>query len=95
MGHLNTTYSTTISESVNGTTKFDFNGYSYESELGVGVEVMNKEKTQVLKAGLSSKNGLRVLMEVGWRSCILGVGLSTDLNSTVPRRSFGVNFSIS
>ncbi|KAJ3217139.1 Mitochondrial distribution and morphology protein 10 [Clydaea vesicula] len=94
MGHFSSAFTTSLKKNLIMSTKYDFNAYSYESDLGIGLEFGTEDKKQLLKARCSLNEGLALKLEGVYKRCLFSVGLQTDFGK-VPRRSIGIEFSIS
>lgn len=105
MGHISATYALRTTTASAFASRFDFNVYSYLSELSIGCEIWRKarqgeqtsdEFTSILKASATMTNPtVKVLWEGRYRDFLIssGVGLSRfgpDLNATV-----GIEFQFS
>jgi len=53
MGHVSTSYTTTVAPHMDVSTRFDFNIHSYESDLAVGFEYAPIHAEQLVKVRLS------------------------------------------
>ena len=60
MGHLSTSYTTNVYPSLLMTSRYDFNIFSYDSDVSIGVQISpsneNSEADQTLRARFSLTN---------------------------------------
>jgi distribution and morphology protein 10 len=56
MGHFSSSYATDVSPLIRMATKYDFNMYSYDSDLSLGIEFTPLHKRQTLKGSVSQLN---------------------------------------
>jgi distribution and morphology protein 10 len=68
LGHLTSTYTTSLSHRLRASTRYHFNTYSFDSDLAFGFAFISKDGTQALKARLSKE-------EVIWDICCCRVYL--------------------
>ncbi|KAI9346540.1 hypothetical protein BDR26DRAFT_855733 [Obelidium mucronatum] len=91
MGYMNTTYTSTIRQNWVLSTSYDFNTYSYNSDLAVGIAYSPIDaENRLLKCRFSMTRGLALLLEGQFKRAIIGLGVSTNLGlgSTI-RQSIG------
>ncbi|ORY38354.1 hypothetical protein BCR33DRAFT_769175 [Rhizoclosmatium globosum] len=92
MGYMNTTYTSTIRPNWVMSTSYDFNTYSYNSDLAVGVAYSPLEaENRLLKCRFSMTKGLALLLEGQFKRAIVGLGVTTNLGlGSSIRQSIGV-----
>ena len=56
MGHFESSFGTTIAENIRMATRYDFNMYSFDSDLSLGVEYQDPLDDQILRAKVSLVN---------------------------------------
>ncbi|KAJ3133541.1 hypothetical protein HK100_004298 [Physocladia obscura] len=80
MGHWNTTYTATIRPNFVMATSYDFNTYSYNSDIAVGVAYSPTESnSRLLKCRFSMTQGIALLLEGQFRRALVGLGVTTNL----------------
>jgi mitochondrial distribution and morphology protein 10 len=110
MGHLTTSYTTTINPQFTMSTRYDMNMYSYESDIAVGGEFRSfgsatdaelnklvgekKKEGQVLKARMSMRNGVGIKLEGKYKRALWSVGMETEFGR-YPRRRVGIELQLS
>ncbi|KAJ3182124.1 Mitochondrial distribution and morphology protein 10 [Gaertneriomyces sp. JEL0708] len=94
MGQLSASYTTTVAPNLTMSTRYDFNVYSYEADLAVGVEYAPKEQRQLVKGRISLSQGMAVKLEGQYKRAMFSIGLMTEFLRN-PRRSVGVELQIS
>ncbi|KAJ3331726.1 Mitochondrial distribution and morphology protein 10 [Blyttiomyces sp. JEL0837] len=94
MGHLSTSYTSTIWPKMAMSTSYEFNIYSYDSDVSVGIEYGHAEKEQLIKARFSLAQGLALKLEGRYKSSLVGIGIMTEFGQQ-PKRSFGVEVQFS
>ncbi|TPX67586.1 hypothetical protein SpCBS45565_g03719 [Spizellomyces sp. 'palustris'] len=94
MGHVSASYATTIRKNLTMATRYDFNVYSYEADLVLGVEYAPPEKEQLVKARVSLSEGLALKLEGQYKRALFSIGLMTQFVHN-PRRSIGIELQIS
>lgn len=102
MGHIAAMYSLTTGDASFGS-RFEFNAYSYESDLSVGCELWRSQNTEispvfgVFKASSSfHKRSLNLLWEGRFKDLLVSAGVGLSLASQVPACSkIGVSFQYS
>ena len=62
MGHLSTSYATSLSPVVSVSTRYDFNIYSYNSDISVGIEFSPISKDHLLQGRFSLANVFLILL---------------------------------
>ncbi|KAI8621328.1 hypothetical protein BC830DRAFT_1163784 [Chytriomyces sp. MP71] len=93
MGFLNTTYTSSIRKNWVMATSYDFNTYSYNSDLSVGMAYSPPDKSsRLIKWSFSTATGLSLLLEGQFKRAIVGLGVTTNLglNSSMQRQSIGL-----
>ncbi|KAI8926821.1 hypothetical protein BC831DRAFT_399492 [Entophlyctis helioformis] len=93
MGHLSASYATTVAKDLQMATRYDFNTYSFDADLSVGVEYAPSGKDQVLKGRLSLAEGLSVRFDGRFQDAIYSLGMSTGFGPS-PRQTFGVQLQL-
>ncbi|TPX54503.1 hypothetical protein PhCBS80983_g05902 [Powellomyces hirtus] len=93
MGHVSASYTTTLRNNLNMSTRYRFNVYSYEADLAVGLEYSPKGKEQIVKTRLSLAEGLALKLEGQYRRAVISIGLMTHFTHN-PRRSIGIELQI-
>jgi len=63
MGFISSTYTTTVSKGMYMSTRYNFNAYSYESDLAFGIEYNPEESNQLIKAKISLKD-VNIIIEI-------------------------------
>ncbi|KAI8828724.1 hypothetical protein BJ741DRAFT_625382 [Chytriomyces cf. hyalinus JEL632] len=92
MGFLNTTYTSTIRKNWVMTTSYDFNTYSYNSDLAVGMAYSPVDNSsRLMKIHFSTTRGLSLLLEGQFQQAIVGLGVMTNLglNKAIQKQSIG------
>ncbi len=56
MGFISSTYTSAVSKGMYMSTRYNFNIYSYESDLAFGVEYNPEKSNQLIKAKISLKD---------------------------------------
>ncbi|KAG0125335.1 hypothetical protein HOY82DRAFT_493051 [Tuber indicum] len=85
MGSLSATYAIKAGEAASFCSRFDFNMYSYESDLSLGCEVWRREDVEkedfagVLKARVSQTSGIGLLWEGRLKHLLFSLGAGIDL----------------
>ncbi|KAJ3086146.1 Mitochondrial distribution and morphology protein 10 [Quaeritorhiza haematococci] len=93
MGHITSSYTTTVRPNMDLSTRYDFNTYSYESDLAVGMEYAPQGKDQLMKARVSLSQGLALKLESRYKRALFSIGLMTEFAHR-PRRSIGIEVQI-
>lgn len=78
MGHISTSYTTTVAKDVQASTRYDFNIYSFDSDLVFGISYAPEQKGQKVKFRIGGSQVCFTQSSQHWRnspgSCI-GVGI--------------------
>lgn len=90
VGHLHTTFTSRINENLKATSVYGFNINSYESEVGVGVELGNEEG--LLKVGCKEQ-GVNCVFEKRFERGGVEVGFFTGFGKDA-KRSVGISFQV-
>ncbi|RKP23795.1 hypothetical protein SYNPS1DRAFT_24125 [Syncephalis pseudoplumigaleata] len=77
MGHTSTAYTAAVNPLLTCSTRFDFNLYSYESDLCIGAEWRNGGEG-VVKGRLGFRQGLALLFDGRYRNALFSFGLVVD-----------------
>ncbi|KAJ1550543.1 Mitochondrial distribution and morphology protein 10 [Nowakowskiella sp. JEL0078] len=93
MGHFQTSYTATVAPALNMSTRLEFNSYSYESDLAIGLLYAPEGQDQLLRARISPLQGLSLKLEGKYKQAIFGVGLMTEFGRN-PKRSLGVEVQL-
>ncbi|KAJ3359684.1 Mitochondrial distribution and morphology protein 10 [Kappamyces sp. JEL0680] len=93
MGHLATSYSTSLNSVVTLSTRYDFNIYSYDSDVSVGVEFAPAAKNQLLQGRLSLANGLGFCLSGKLEQVLYRIGMETTFGSK-PVQNFGLTIEL-
>ncbi|KAJ3103003.1 Mitochondrial distribution and morphology protein 10 [Phlyctochytrium planicorne] len=93
MGHLGTSYATSLSSSVTMATRYQFNIFSYDSDLSVGIDFRPPEQRNVLKAKFSLKDGIGMKIEGRYQRILYSLGLMTELKQN-PKKTVGIEIQI-
>ncbi|KAH6567383.1 hypothetical protein BASA50_008550 [Batrachochytrium salamandrivorans] len=88
MGHLNSAYSTTILKDMQMATQYDFNMYSFDADVSVGVEYAPAGRGQVLKVAVGLVEGISLRFDGHFKDALYSIGMSTSFGSD-PKPSFG------
>ncbi|ORY06304.1 hypothetical protein K493DRAFT_252024 [Basidiobolus meristosporus CBS 931.73] len=89
MGHLTGGYTQAVSEDLTLCSRYDFNVYSYESDLAVGAEWRVKGEG-VMKTKFSVKDGFALMFDGQYRKVHFTFGVTADIRSQSPLRSIGL-----
>ncbi|KAI8841320.1 hypothetical protein BC829DRAFT_402626, partial [Chytridium lagenaria] len=92
MGHVGSSYTTNVSPHTTMSTSYQFNVYSYDSDVAVGIEYSPSEG-HLLKGKFSLKDGIGVKVEGQYRRIVYSLGLMTELKQ-IPRKAFGIELQI-
>ncbi|CAG8447165.1 8308_t:CDS:2 [Diversispora eburnea] len=106
MGYMSAAFAAQVSEDLSLCPRFGFNMYSYESDLMIGAEWWQREKIEedknpnskseiqgVVKATISTEQGIKLLWEGRYGKTLFGLGLVADIKSGLsPIRSVGLQF---
>ncbi|RHZ72825.1 hypothetical protein Glove_238g7 [Diversispora epigaea] len=106
MGYMSAAFAAQVSEDLSLCPRFGFNMYSYESDLMIGAEWWQREKIEedknqnskgeiqgVVKATISTEQGIKLLWEGRYGKTLFGLGLVADIKSGIsPIRSVGLQF---
>ncbi|KAI9356553.1 hypothetical protein DFJ73DRAFT_823145 [Zopfochytrium polystomum] len=93
MGHVSASFTSTVFPDLVMSTAYDFNTYSYESDLSLGLEYAPKDAEQVLKAKFGLSKGIGLKIEGRYNGQVLvGIGMTTEF-SLKPRSTFGVEIN--
>ncbi|RPB11732.1 hypothetical protein P167DRAFT_488807 [Morchella conica CCBAS932] len=108
MGHLSATYAIRAGTSAAFCSRFEFNMYSYESDLSVGCELWRRRSSEkeeeeikdnfagVLKARVSQSLGIGLLWEGRIKHLLFSVGAGIDLRRRdAPFRAVGLELQYS
>jgi hypothetical protein len=71
MGHFSSSYAADVTPTIRMATKYDFNMYSYDSDLSFGMEFEPPHQQQTLKASVSLMNVS--LIHLGDFFCFIGI----------------------
>lgn len=93
MGHIRTSYTTSV-DHLTMATRYDFNVFSFESDLAVGIFYKPVESNQSLKLSFGLKQGLGLLWETVIGDLVFGIGAKTELNQN-PHKSLTFNLKYS
>ncbi|KAI9320621.1 hypothetical protein BX666DRAFT_1214854 [Dichotomocladium elegans] len=103
IGHMSTAYVAQVSDDLALCSRYDFNIYSYESDLALGFEyrtqkdhaTTNQDKTEnlegLIKARVGFSEGLALMWEGRFKKALVSFGLTADLSSRPsPIRTIGI-----
>ncbi|CAG8519285.1 15018_t:CDS:2 [Acaulospora morrowiae] len=104
MGYMSTAFAAQVSKDLSLCPRFGFNMYSYESDLMIGAEWWQREKSDetsnsngeiqgVVKATISTEKGIKLLWEGRYGRALFGLGLIANLRPrSSPIHSVGLQF---
>ncbi|KXS22011.1 hypothetical protein M427DRAFT_26688 [Gonapodya prolifera JEL478] len=92
MGHLSFSYTSTVAHGADVSARYDFNAYSYESDLAVGVEWAPLGRGEMVKFGVG-KEGIRLTFQKALPRAIVSFGVMAEW-SEKGRRDVGVEVQI-
>ncbi|KAL2914056.1 Mitochondrial distribution and morphology protein 10 [Polyrhizophydium stewartii] len=93
MGHVGAAYATTVAKDMEMATRYDFNVYSFDADVGVGIEYAPAGQDQVLKGKLSLAEGLSLRFDGRIRGALYSLGMSTAFGPE-PRPSIGLQVQV-
>lgn len=90
MGHFSINSSAKITNELTLANRFDFNMYSFESDISFGLEYRTLENA-LLKLRFGLSQGIGILYQLSMKSCTFKIGLSTEIKENA-KKSFGAEF---
>jgi len=94
MGFVSSTYTSSICKGMYMATRYNFNLYSYNSDLAFGIEYSPEKKNQLIKAKISLKDGIAVLLEGKYQNTRYSAGFSTGFGKTA-KQNIGLEVAFS
>ncbi|KAJ3314005.1 hypothetical protein HDV04_001311 [Boothiomyces sp. JEL0838] len=89
MGHFTTSYAAHLTPNVLMATQYDYNMYSYDADVHLGVQVTPAGKNQVLKAKFSLQKGIGASFTGMFGNIMYTIGIDTGFGKN-PQQSFGI-----
>jgi len=86
MGFISSTYTSTVAKGMYMSTRYNFNVYSYESDLAFGVEYNPEKSDQLIKAKISLKDGIAVLLEGKFQKARYNIGFLSGFGKTAKQQ---------
>jgi distribution and morphology protein 10 len=93
MGHFSFSFGADVSKNMKMATRYDFNMYSYDSDLSFGVEYAPENSKQVLKGRISFSNGLGLSLSGMFQQILYTIGMETSFGPN-PAQNFGIEIEI-
>ncbi|KAG4098249.1 hypothetical protein H8356DRAFT_1672297 [Neocallimastix lanati (nom. inval.)] len=94
MGFISSTYTSSVAKGMYMSTRYNFNIYSYNSDLAFGIEYKPQKKNQLVKAKISLKDGIAFLYEGRYQRARYNIGFSSGFGKTA-KQNIGLEVAFS